>query len=76
MSRWPVGRTMHDSYTITVDPATPPGMYPLQIGFYSRARPLRLPVGETTVRARAIRIGYKESNESAATVSPVTSDHE
>ena len=29
--------------------------------------PLRLPVGETTVRARAIRIGYKESQESAAT---------
>ena len=29
--------------------------------------PLRLPEGETTVRARAIRIGYKESEETAAT---------
>jgi hypothetical protein len=28
--------------------------------------PLRLPVGQTTVRARAIRIGYKESKESKA----------
>ena len=29
--------------------------------------PLRLPVGQTTVRARATRIGYKESEESVAT---------
>jgi hypothetical protein len=29
--------------------------------------PLRLPVGQTTFRARAIRIGYKESEESTAT---------
>lgn len=29
--------------------------------------PLRLPVGQTTVRARAIRIGYRESEESSAT---------
>jgi hypothetical protein len=29
--------------------------------------PLRLPRGRTTVRARAIRIGYKESEESRAT---------
>ncbi|MBN1584586.1 MAG: sulfatase-like hydrolase/transferase [Anaerolineae bacterium] len=29
--------------------------------------PLRLPVGQTTLRARAIRIGYKESSENAAT---------
>ena len=29
--------------------------------------PLRLPAGETTVRARAIRIGYGESKERAAT---------
>ena len=28
--------------------------------------PLRLPVGETTVRAKAIRIGYRESAESVA----------
>ena len=30
-------------------------------------RPLQLPSGSTTVRARAIRIGYKESRESRAT---------
>jgi arylsulfatase A-like enzyme len=29
--------------------------------------PLRLPVGQTTIRTRAIRIGYKESEESIAT---------
>jgi arylsulfatase A-like enzyme len=29
--------------------------------------PLELPLGTTTVRARAIRIGYKESSESSAT---------
>ena len=29
--------------------------------------PLRLPEGKTTLRARAIRIGYKESKESVAT---------
>lgn len=29
--------------------------------------PIELPVGETTVRARAIRIGYRESQESIAT---------
>jgi N-sulfoglucosamine sulfohydrolase len=29
--------------------------------------PLRLPVGETTLRAKAIRIGYRESKESSAT---------
>ena len=29
--------------------------------------PLRLPVGETALRARAVRIGYEESKESAAT---------
>jgi hypothetical protein len=29
--------------------------------------PLRLPEGKTTVRARAIRIGYKESEESKTT---------
>jgi hypothetical protein len=29
--------------------------------------PLRLPEGETTIRARAIRIGYEESEERAAT---------
>ena len=28
--------------------------------------PLRLPVGQTTVRAKAIRVGYKESEESKA----------
>ena len=31
------------------------------------AEPLRLPLAATTVRARAIRIGYKESKESVAT---------
>jgi hypothetical protein len=31
------------------------------------SEPLRLPVGKTTVRAKAIRIGYKESKESVAT---------
>ena len=31
------------------------------------SEPLRLPVGQATVRARAIRIGYQESKESAAT---------
>jgi N-sulfoglucosamine sulfohydrolase len=30
--------------------------------------PLRLPVGQTTLRARAIRIGYRESPESVATL--------
>ena len=30
------------------------------------SEPLRLPAGETTVRARAIRIGYEESRESRA----------
>jgi N-sulfoglucosamine sulfohydrolase len=29
--------------------------------------PLRLPTGQTTIRARAIRIGYQESEESTAT---------
>jgi hypothetical protein len=29
--------------------------------------PLRLPVGETTVRAKAIRVGYRESEEATAT---------
>jgi arylsulfatase A-like enzyme len=31
------------------------------------SEPLRLPAGQTTVRAKAIRIGYKESEESVAT---------
>jgi arylsulfatase A-like enzyme len=31
------------------------------------SEPLRLPVGQTTVRAKAIRIGYRESEESSAT---------
>jgi len=31
------------------------------------SQPLRLPAGTTTVRARAIRIGYKESEETKAT---------
>jgi hypothetical protein len=31
------------------------------------SEPLRLAEGQTTVRARAIRIGYKESEESRAT---------
>jgi hypothetical protein len=31
------------------------------------SEPLHLPVGETTLRAKAIRIGYKESTESRAT---------
>jgi hypothetical protein len=31
------------------------------------SEPLALPVGKTTVRAKAIRIGYKESDESVAT---------
>jgi hypothetical protein len=31
------------------------------------SEPLRLPVGQTTVRARAIRIGYRESEETSAT---------
>ncbi|MFN2132792.1 MAG: sulfatase, partial [Anaerolineae bacterium] len=29
--------------------------------------PLRMPEGETRIRARAIRIGYRESEERAAT---------
>ncbi|MFO7898631.1 MAG: sulfatase [Planctomycetota bacterium] len=29
--------------------------------------PVRLPVGKTTVRARAVRIGYRDSDEAAAT---------
>ena len=29
--------------------------------------PVRLPEGETTIRAKAIRIGYKESEEVEAT---------
>jgi hypothetical protein len=45
--------------------------YTLQPGDEPRwllySHPLRLPVGQTTVRAKAIRIGYKESEESAAT---------
>jgi hypothetical protein len=31
------------------------------------SRPLRLPDGESTLRAKAIRIGYQESEERAAT---------
>jgi hypothetical protein len=31
------------------------------------SEPLRLPVGQTTVRAKAVRIGYKESEERVAT---------
>jgi hypothetical protein len=33
--------------------------------------PLRLPEGETSVRAKAIRIGYKESPERRATFTVV-----
>lgn len=43
-TRWPVGHPIHDEYTLTIDPAAPPGEYTLRIGFYSRMRPLRLPV--------------------------------
>lgn len=41
---WSVGATIYDQYTLTVDPATPSGVYNLKIGFYSYSQPLRLSV--------------------------------
>jgi hypothetical protein len=34
---------VRDSYSLTVNPDTPPGIYNIKIGMYSYMQPLRLP---------------------------------
>jgi hypothetical protein len=41
---WPGDVIVRDSYTLTVNPDTPPGIYNIKIGMYSYLQPLRLPV--------------------------------
>lgn len=63
-SAWTPGQTLTDSYTLTLDPATPPGQYQLEIVVYDAATltPLRLwnadgyPTDGEGVRLSRIRV--------------------
>jgi hypothetical protein len=46
-SFWSIGVPIYDRYTLRVNPDTPPGMYPIKIGFYNLQDGVRLPVDST-----------------------------
>jgi hypothetical protein len=46
-SFWSVGVPIYDRYTLRVNPDTPPGTYPIKLGFYNLLDGVRLPVDST-----------------------------
>ncbi|MCW5879325.1 MAG: hypothetical protein KIS91_00015 [Anaerolineae bacterium] len=42
-SRWQRGDLIVDSHSVRIDPATPPGQYPLRVGLYDSGSGQRVP---------------------------------
>ncbi len=53
---WQVGDLVVQIHDLTLDPATPPGMYWLQIGFYQRESPERWGIIDSTGQTAADRL--------------------
>jgi len=70
-TEWQPGRLVIDAHSLPVDPATPPGEYPLLVGLYDPMRGERLPVvGPDTNRyGNAVRLG------TVTVVAPTTNDN-
>ena len=70
-TEWQPGRLVIDAHSLPVDPATPPGEYPLLAGLYDPMRGERLPVvgPDTNPYGNAVRLG------TVTVVAPTTNEN-
>jgi hypothetical protein len=67
-SLWGSGEMVRDGFTLTIPVDAPPGLYDMQVGWYSPATQERLPVdGGNTVRVAVLPVGYDPPGDLALT---------
>jgi hypothetical protein len=67
-SSWGAGEMVRDSFTLTVPPDAPAGLYNIQVGWYEPTTQQRLPVGQgDTVRVAVLPVGPMAQGSQALT---------